>query len=882
MPNEDVVNATMGLSSSEVAESKAKWGDNTLSNAKIVTFLDRLTNNLKDPMVIILIVALFVTLLFAFMGHASPYEGIGIFFAIAIAVLVSTLSEHKSEGSFRKLQEEASRIICKVFRDGKVSNVYINDIVKGDCVLIQAGDVIPADGIVAKGKAKVNQASLNGESKLATKDAEANSSDTSYLSPSKVFRGSILVEGELIIKVDAVGSESEYGKLSQELFEDTREAPLKVALARLAHSIANFAYVASIFISLAYFGNTYEYSLDSLVVAWNSDYMGVVLNIIKALTLAVVIIIMAVPEGLPMMIAMVLSLNMRKLIKDNVLVRKLTGIEAAGSLNILFSDKTGTITKGRLEVVKFIAGDLKEFDIFSNIPQKISSPLLHTIINGSSSKIVHDSDGTIEVIGGNQTDQALSHYVSQHITEAEDCKVLSKIDFNSEWKFSAHLVSNGINATLIKGAPEVILANCSTYIDENGNLTSINRDGFSEKLKTLAQASMRVIAFATSTNEIKDIEGEVPTLPQNLTLIGIVAIRDEIRAEAIPAIKEAQDAGVQVVMITGDNLETARAIAKDSGILRSENEVVLTSSDLEKISDDELKKILANVRVIARAKPTDKSRLVRVAQELNLVVGMTGDGVNDAPALKRADVGFAMGDGTELAKEASDIVILDNNFASIEKSILYGRTIYNSIQKFIVYQLSVNFAAIAIALIGPFIGYEMPFSLIQILWINLIMDTLAALALGGEAALRAYMKEKPKVRGAHPINKYMLYNITFTAIFVIVASLTFLIGLKEHFVESEKLLTAFFSFFIFINMFNAFNVRGKGLNIFAHISENSLFSYVIALIFTLQILLVTFGGEVFKTTPLNINEWLLVIGLSILVIPYGAVMKLILNRTCKC
>lgn len=878
MPKDDIVNASIGLSSSEVEKSKAKWGDNSISNIKVVTFFDRFKKNLQDPMVIILIVALIVTLIFAFLGYTSPYEGIGIFFAIAIATIVSTLSEHKSENSFRILQEEASKVICKVFRDGKVANIYINEIVKGDFVLIQAGDIIPADGVVFKGKAKVNQASLNGESKLAIKDENLTSNEQSYLSPNRVFRGSILVEGELIIEVDAIGEQSEYGKLSKELLEETREAPLKVTLSKLANSIANFAYIASIFISFVFFFYFYDYSLSSLLASWSSDYMSVILNGIKALTLAIIIIIMAVPEGLPMMIAMVLSLNMRKLIKDSVLVRKLTGIEASGSLNILFSDKTGTITKGKLEVVKFISGGLKEFNEFNTVPENISNLLLHTIVNGSSAKIVHDEDGSIQVIGGNQTDQALSHYISKHINEAEDCHILSKIAFNSEWKFSAHLVSGSLNTTLIKGAPEVILQNAKSYIDENGQIKEIDRASFEERLKELAKKSMRIIAFGYSNEEISE---DNPLLPKELILVGMVAIRDDIRSEAIGAIREAQSAGVQVVMVTGDNLETAKAIAKDAGILVRDDEIILTSDKLNNLSDSELKELLPKVRVIARAKPTDKSRLVKIAQELNLVVGMTGDGVNDAPALKRADVGFAMGDGTELAKEASDIVILDNNFASIEKAILYGRTIYNSIQKFIIYQLSVNVSAVLIALIAPFFGYEMPFSLIQILWINLIMDTLAALALGGEPALRAYMSEKPKVRGAHPIDKYMLLQILFSSAFIIVVSFIFLLEFKELFETKEVLLTAFFSFFIFINLFNAFNVRGKEFNIFANILKNNLFLIVVASIFILQITLVTFGGELFRAVPLAVSEWVLVIALATLILPYGVALKAILNRVVK-
>jgi len=868
------INSTIGLNLQEVTESKLKWGDNRLMAIKIVTFWDRFKKNLQDPMIIILLVALTITIFFAYFGYTSIYEGIGIFFAIAIATLVSTFTEHKSEDSFRKLQEEASKIICKVFRDGKVTNIFITDIVRKDSILLQAGDVIPADGIVIKGKAKVNQAPLNGESKLAKK--EIKNFGTGYLALNKVFRGSILVEGELVMEVQAVGDKSEYGKLSKELSQDSRIAPLKVALSKLADSIALFAYISSVLIALVFFGFSFDYSFTTLLENWNTDYMIVVLKAIQAITLAIMIIIMAVPEGLPMMIAMVLSLNMRKLIHDNVLVRKLTGIEAAGSLNILFSDKTGTITKGELEVVKFISAQ-NEYQRFSNIPSPISAYLLKTIMVGSSSEIVYDKDKNIQIIGGNQTDQALSTYISKSIKDFTPLITKTKIPFDSRWKFSANSIEAESKITLIKGGAEVILANCDEYIDEFGKRKKIDKEAIEKKMDDLAKQSMRVIAFAIWDEDVSDLEeDETPTLAKNLKFVGMVAIRDDIRPEAIKAIKECQKAGISIVMVTGDNIQTAKAIAKDVGILKSKEEVILTSNDLKHLSDKQLKEILPNLKVIARAKPTDKSRLVKIAQELNLVVGMTGDGVNDAPALKMADVGFAMGSGTELAKEAADIVILDNNFNSIEKAVLYGRTIFNSIQKFITYQLTVNLTAIIIVLFAPFMGYEMPFSLIQILWINLIMDTLAALALGGEPPLKTYMQEKPKIRGTHPISRYMIWEILLSTLFIIAIAFTFMLNptIKEWFKE-EIFLTAFFSFFIFINTFNAFNVRSKGVNIFEYIFKNALFLPVITLILTFQILIVTFGGEFFKTQPLNINEWLIITLLALLIIPYNIGIKIV-------
>ena len=471
--------------------------------------------------------------------------------------------------------------------------------------------------------------------------------------------------------------------------------------------------------------------------------------------------------------------------------------------------------------------------------------------------------------------------------------ILGNIPFNSTNKYSATQVTGDYDLTLIKGAPEKILQRCSHYWDVNGEKKPFDMTQLNKQIDELANRAIRVLAIATT----EDALGE-DALPDssNWTLVGVVGIRDEVRPESVTAIAEVKGAGVQVVMITGDRKETAVAIAKDAGLLEKDTDVVLTSDELAKLSDEEIKKMLPNIRVIARALPSDKSRLVRLAQELDLVAGMTGDGVNDSPALKKADVGFAMGGGTEVAKEASDIVILDDNFNSIDRAILYGRTIFNSIRKFIVFQLTINVSAVLISFICPLIGIDNPLSVIQILWVNLVMDTLAALAFGGEPALSRFMHEKPKRRTEQIISRNMMSQIITGAGWTFILSLALLVlgsfdadpnvpgvsfleswgFLRQNTIEGEThmfLHTAYFAFFIFIAVFNAFNARTDRANLFDNLGKNKGFLMVFGIIAVVQILMTYLGGAILSGYGLNAAEWLMVLVMAISIIPVDLIRK---------
>ncbi|MGN1423973.1 MAG: calcium-translocating P-type ATPase, PMCA-type [Oscillospiraceae bacterium] len=913
-----------GLTDKEAAESKAKYGDNSMTEQASESFWDKLKDNLGDPMIKILLVALGVNVLLWILGltgvikEGAPewYEPLGILIAILLATLVSTISEYNNENAFQKLQEEASRIMCKVYRNGVISEVAINDIVVGDAILLQAGDKIPADGIVIDGDLKVDQSVLNGESREAKKTAVPDGwtdtdENTDFDSEYKVYRGAVVCSGNAVMQVTVVGDKSVYGKIASELqTEDDRDTPLKVKLGNLANGISKFGYIGGIAIAVAMLFKTmfmdtgFDVVNGFLMVGGEFQWAALLEAIINAVMLAVIIIVMAVPEGLPLMIAIVSAQNMGKMLKDNVLVRKVAGIETAGSLNILFSDKTGTITKGKLEAVSFITGDVQEFKSINELGSGLHD-ILSLSIQHNTLSMVSGEGSERRVIGGNATERAILGFDIDG-TKKDNIIAVGNIPFNSTNKYSATQIDGEHRITLIKGAPEKILQRCATYYDRNGTKQPFDMNKLNAKIDELANRAIRVLAIATSDDAL----GE-EALPDgnNWTLVGAVGIRDEVRPESVTAIREVKGAGVQVVMITGDRKETAVAIAKEAGLLEKDSDVVLTSDELAKLSDDEIKAKLRDIRVIARALPSDKSRLVRLAQELDLVAGMTGDGVNDSPALKKADVGFAMGGGTEVAKEASDIVILDDNFNSIDKAILYGRTIFNSIRKFIIFQLTINVAAVLISFICPLLNLASPLNVIQILWVNLVMDTLAALAFGGEPALSRYMHEKPKKRTEPIISRNMMSEIITGAGWTFILSIAMLllgtipanpyvptVSLLESWgwvresniagLDHAYLHTAYFAFFIFIAVFNGFNARTEKLNLFDNLGKNKGFLTVFGIIAVVQIAMTYIGlaipvvGEILGCHGLTI-EWVLVLIMAISIIPVDLIRKAIVNAVSK-
>ena len=787
-----------GLTEKEVINNRKKYGTNQITGVKRDSFFKLFKESLGDPIIRILLIALGIKTIFLIKDF-DWYETVGIVIAIIIASLISTISEYGSSKAFEALQEESSKIKCRVKRNNEIKEILIDDIVKSDLLILTTGDKIGADGIIIKGNIEVDESSMNGEAKSINKEKN----DT-------VYRGCVVYSGYAIVLVTNVGNDTYYGKMVQELGEKTGTSPLKERLSSLANTISKLGYCSAILVSVSYLFNkiiiSNNFELDKIILTV-SDLSLLFAYILHALTLSVTIIVVSVPEGLPMMVTLVLSSNMRRMLKNNVLVRKLVGIETAGSLNILFTDKTGTLTKGKLEVISLMLGNQKEYNSINNINSSYKNLITKSLVYNNESTF--DSEDN-KIIGGNITDKAILEFVNTK--KMKSIKELDKIRFNSKNKYSLSIIEdNKIKYKFVKGATEIILPKCDRYIDENGHKQLIlHKEILEKKIDDITKKGIRVICVAYNNETNKNIN--------NLILLGFLLIKDDIRKESIEGVKLIKNAGIDIVMITGDNKNTAINIAKEVGIVTSSNDLILTSDELNSMNDDKIKEILPNLKVVARAMPNDKSRLVKIAKELGLVVGMTGDGVNDAIALKKADIGFAMGSGTEVAKEASDIVIEDDNILSIEKSILYGRTIFKSIRKFIIFQLTVNFCAVSVSIISPFIGIPSPVTVIQMLWINMVMDTLAGLAFSYEPPLPEYMEEPPKKRNEEIINKYMLNEILITGLY---SSILCIIFLRSPFISSlfrntsdnKYLMTAFFGLFIFMSIFNSFNARTDRLNI---------------------------------------------------------------------
>ena len=850
-------NIKTGLSSKEVSINRTKYGSNKLTIKKKNTFIRLVIESLSDPIIRILLIALAIKIVFLFQD-SNIFETLGIAVSVFLATFISALSEYGSEKAFEKLSEENSLIKVKVLRDSKKTIINIDEIVVGDIIYLESGDKVPADGIVIDGELYIDESSLTGETKEKHKNTNNN----------EIYMGSIVCGKKGIMQVTLVGDKTFYGKIAQDIQENTIESPLKYRLRILAKQISRIGYICAFLIFISYLFN-------SVVVANNFDinkiltFKNIFPHIIYGLTLSVAVIVMAVPEGLPMMITLVLSSNMKKLLKNNVLVRKLVGIETAGSLNILFTDKTGTLTEGKLKVQRVIDTELNEYETIDQINKNknLNELFYQSLVYNNESFF---NNNTAE--GGNTTDRAILNFYKTE--EKIKYKIINREEFDSKKKYSSVTTNYNNKTVFIKGAYEIILNKCSSYLKSDGTKrVLIDKTKINKYINDKTLEGERVLALAINNDDEF----------RNLTLLGFIFLKDNIRKEAFKGVELIKNAGVQVCMVTGDSKETAVSIAKDLKIIEGTDDIILTSEEFNNMNDEEIKKIIPKLKVLSRCLPQDKNKLVRLSQEMNLICGMTGDGVNDAPALKKADVGFSLGSGTEVAKETSDIVILDNNILSISSAILYGRTIFKSIRKFIIFQLSVNFSAVFLNIIGPFIGVLNPVTIIQILWINMVMDTLAGFAFSYEPALLEYMMEKPKKREEKIINKYMINQILCNGIYTSLLCVWFLksplIGkIYQTAVSDKNLLTAFFGLFIFITIFNAFNARTYRINTFSNLLKNKVFIGIIFFIGIVQILLIYFGGTLFRTTGLSIYEFEIMIILSFSIIPFDFMRKIILKK----
>ncbi len=847
----------IGLTDEEVVKSRNKYGSNEIKKTNNNSFLKLLLESLGDPMIKILLIVLGIKVVFLF-AEFDWFETLGILIAIFIASLISTVSEYGSNKAFQKLLENNNKKMVKVKRNGKICLVSINDIVVSDIVYLSNGDYIPADGEIVDGSILIDESSINGESRETYKDSKLSGDKK------KVYKGTIVTGGECIVKISSVGVNTLFGKIAKEVQEKSSDSPLRIRLKHLAGIISKIGYVGAFLVFFSYLFSSVVIANNfnlNLIIKCVSNIPLMIDYIIYALTLAVTIIIVSVPEGLPMMVALVLSTNMKKMIKKNILVKKMVGIETAGSLNILLTDKTGTLTNGKLSVYGIVNYQDK---LFNNDVELYKYPKYYNIVGNS---IVLNNDAIVsdnKIINGNSTDKALISFMSY----ISDEKIIKKEAFDSNKKYSLVETNNYI---YYKGAPEVLIPKCKYYLNNDIEDSHIDFDYLNKNIAKYMHKGYRVISLCYKNKS-----------NNNIVYVGSALLKDEIRKDAKDGIELIRSSGVKMIMVTGDSLDTALFISKELNLL-SADDIYLTSSDLSLMSDDEIKSKINKIKVVARAKPHDKSRLVNIIKEMNLVVGMTGDGINDAAALKKCDVGFAMGSGTDVAKEASDIVILDDNINSISMAILFGRTIFKNIRKFIIFQLTMNICAMSLSIIGPFIGISTPVTVMQMLWINMIMDTLAGLAFAYEEPLLSYMDEKPKSKNEPIINKYMYEEIVFTGLYssllcILFLKIPFVKSLIRYDVNDKYFLTAFFALFVFMGIFNAFNTRTNKYNLFYRIRKNKVFLIIFLLVAIIQVYFIYYAGSIFRTYGLNLKELLIVLGLAFTVVPVDLFRKFIFNN----
>lgn len=851
-----------GLNTEQVAESRKKYGSNKMTRKKRRGFFAEYLSNLGDPVVRVLLISLAVNIIFT-LRDVDWFEVGGIVIAIVLSTTISTLSERSSHAAFERLNG-ASKRLCRVVRDGRVAHISADEAVVGDLMLICAGERIMADGLLIRGSVSLDQSAMTGESREVEKGAFSGAfssfevTNENLLSPESTcscLAGCLVSSGEGEMLVCRVGDRTFLGDIVEQLQEDKRESPLKLRLNKLAKQISALGYGAAALIAfISLFSAIFiesDFSREVILTKICDPYF-LTSQILHSVTLGLTVVIMAVPEGLPMMIAVVLSSNVKRMLKDNVLVRKQTGIEAAGSMNVLFTDKTGTLTRGKMSVSGFVlaggrtVNSIEEFK--KEEPGLFLSFCENVLYNTSVSASGRD------LVGGNATERALFEAARGKLSVDRE-RVISKVPFASENKYSSATTREKI---YYKGAPEILISRCK----------GIDALAIEYSIEYHQKRGERVIAICESSNGA------------DMRFICAAVLSDPPRREAKASVEALRGAGIDVIMVTGDGLLTAKSIAEGVGIINKKRDLCLTHAELEAMSDPELLKILPSLAVVARAMPKDKSRLVRLASHDDAVVGMTGDGINDAPALRLADVGFAMGYGSDVAKEAGDVVILDGNLASIVKAVLYGRNIFKSIRKFLVFQLTVNFSSALVCMIAPLLGFETPITVSQMLWVNMIMDTLGGLAFAGEAPQKRIMRECPKRRDEPIINGYMAHQILISGGFSALISMLCLKApfFVSHFRESGGdivLLSAFFALFIFLGVMQCINSRTDRLNIFNGITQNPAFVTIMTLILVIQISFIYFGGALLRTVPLLPGELLFAFLLAFSAVPFELIRKII-------
>ena len=884
-----------GLTGQQVEESRRKYGENVLTPPARESLWKKFLEKFEDPIIRILLIAWLLSMVISCVhcwgpekaGFSAFLEPIGIFFAIVLASGIGFIFEVKAARAFEVLNTVNDDVMVTVKRDGKVQEISRKEVVVGDIVILNTGDEVPADGILLQAQSlQINESTLTGEPMIAKTTVEADFDEEATYPSNKVLRSTTVVDGNGIMRVELVGDATEYGKVNQGAqIENGIDTPLQVQLKRLAGVISKLGYAAA--------GITFLLlSCKTFFSGGDISTMSIVSSMLHNFMIAVTLIVVSVPEGLPMSVTLSLALSMNRMLKANNLVRKMHACETMGAATVICTDKTGTLTQNKMQV--------HESNFFALENQVLGNDTVSALVKEgiavNATANLNREDGDVKTIG-NPTEAALLLWLDKQGVDynplREQAKVLSRLTFSTERKYMATVVKSaalGKNVLYVKGAPEIVLSNC-VRVEMPGNTfagVDEQRPAVEAKLLEYQSMAMRTLGFAY---QILDDDANVEPYANgrlsgtDLTFLGFVAISDPVRADVPEAVKCCLDAGVDVKIVTGDTSGTACEIGRQIGICDSATPAaaIITGPEFEALSDDEAAKRVMGLKVMCRARPMDKQRLVRLLQEQDAVVAVTGDGTNDAPALKAAQVGLSMGDGTSVAKEASDITIIDNSFSSITRAVMWGRSLYRNIQRFLLFQLTINVAACLIVMIGSIIGTESPLTITQMLWVNLIMDTFAAGALASLSPSWKVMNDRPRKSGTNGdfiITKSMTRSIFIVGAMFVAVQVALLLWMSSNGGMTPYRQSEFFTFFVMLQFWNMFNAKAylSGSSAFKGLLENKSFLLVCLIIVFGQFLIVTFGGEMFNVVPLTAESWGIIIASTSLVLWVGEAMRLLTKK----
>ena len=885
----------LGLTDNEVLQSREKNGVNLLTPPKRPSLWKLYLEKFEDPVVRVLLVAACFSLIISIIENEYA-ETIGIIAAILLATGIGFYFEYDASKKFDLLNAVNEETLVKVIRNGRIQEIPRKDVVVGDVLVLETGEEIPADGELLEAiSLQVNESNLTGEPVIAKTTVEADFDEEATYGSNMVMRGTTVVDGHGTMRVLRVGDATEIGKVARQSTEQSLEpTPLNIQLTKLANLIGKVGFTVAGLAFLIFFTKDvlFYYNFSELHT-WQ-DWFPALERTLKYFMMAVTLIVVAVPEGLPMSVTLSLALNMRRMLSTNNLVRKMHACETMGAITVICTDKTGTLTQNLMQVHEPNFYGLKDHAILSG--DDISRLIAEGISVNSTAFLEETGQGEKPKGVGNPTEVALLLWLNgqgqNYLKLRENARVADQLTFSTERKFMATLVDSpliGKKVLYIKGAPEIVLGKCKEVVLDGKRIDVVEyRSTVEAQLLNYQNMAMRTLGFAYKIVEADEPDDCVALVAENdLNFLGVVAISDPIREDVPAAVAKCQSAGIGIKIVTGDTPGTATEIARQIGLWQPETDTEcnrITGVAFAELSDEEALDRVMDLKIMSRARPTDKQRLVQLLQQKGAVVAVTGDGTNDAPALNHAQVGLSMGTGTSVAKEASDITLLDDSFNSIGTAVMWGRSLYKNIQRFIVFQLTINFVALLIVLLGSIIGTELPLTVTQMLWVNLIMDTFAALALASIPPSETVMNDKPRRSTDFIISKAMRYNI----IGVGTTFLIILLGMIYYFTNTDSgmtdyRLTVFFTFFVMLQFWNLFNARvfGTTNSAFKGLSKSYGMELIVLAILGGQFLIVQFGGAVFRTTPLDWQTWLMIIGSSSLVLWIGELIRLVRRLTQK-